>query len=88
MRLAKRILKRAPGVTDMHALVAAEAWRRGERVDAEREWDFACNAIDTGCRKYRDASWLKEIRRWPDALIDAQLRFLDERLAPQPRAVV
>ena len=77
--IARRTVTRQPGLTDLHVLLAADAWRRGERETADAEWNFACNEISTGCRKYRDPAWLREIRRWPDVLVDAQADFLARR---------
>ena len=77
--IPRRTVTRQPGLTDLHVLLAADAWRRGERETADAEWNFACNEISTGCRKYRDPAWLREIRRWPDVLVDAQADFLARR---------
>ena len=77
--LAKLTVKRDPGLTDMRALVAAEAWRRGDSQTADDAWYVACNEISTGCAKYRDRNWLTTVRRWPQNLVDAQLAFLDRR---------
>ena len=45
-----------------------------------QEWDFACEAIVTGCKKYKDVDgWLTEVRRWPPRAIEAQRAFLERR---------
>ena len=50
-----------------------------------QEWDFACEAIVTGCKKYKDVDgWLTEVRRWPPRAIEAQRAFLERR--PPTRA--
>ena len=43
---------------------------------AEREWEFACDLIDTGCAKYRDRKWLVEVRRWPPVMVGMLQKFL------------
>ena len=47
-----------------------------DRDDAEREWEFACDLIDTGCGKYRDKLWLTTVRRWPPLMVNALQKFL------------
>ena len=81
MRIAKQVTTRFPGLTDLHVLMAADAWERGEREQALKEWTFACDVISTGCAKYRDVQdggWLIEVRRWPSPLVERQRRFLSE----------
>ena len=73
--IAKRIKK----------TTAADAWATGDKDKAFSEWDFACEAITTGCKKYRDVDgWLTEVRRWPPNLVEAQRAFLERRT---PRAL-
>ena len=48
VRIAKQVVTRVPGFTDLHVLLAADAWQRGESDKAFKEWDFACEAISTG----------------------------------------
>ena len=82
VRIAKSVITRTPGYTDLHVMLAADAWGRGDRAKALDEWDFACNAISTGCRKYQDAApggWLEEVRRWPPPLVELQRDFLERR---------
>ena len=67
------MVTRTPGFTDLHVLLAADAWDRGDKAKALSEWDFACETITTGCKKYKDVDgWLTEVRRWPPALVEAQ----------------
>ena len=81
VRIAKQVVIRFPGLTDLHVLMAADAWDRGERELALKEWSFACDGISTGCAKYRDVregGWLVEVRRWPAPLVEKQRTFLAE----------
>ena len=79
VKIAKQVVTRYQGLTDLHVLLAADAWDRGERELALKEWSFACDGISSGCAKYRDRNWLTTVRRWPQNLVDAQLAFLDRR---------
>lgn len=81
IKIAKQVTTRFPGMTDLHVMMAADAWERGERELALNEWSFACDVISTGCSKYRDVQeggWLVEVRRWPSQLVERQRRFLSE----------
>ena len=81
VKIAKQVVTRYQGLTDLHVLLAADAWDRGEREQALREWSFACDGISSGCTKYRDVEaggWLVEVRRWPSALVERQRIFLKE----------
>ena len=81
VKIAKQVVTRYQGLTDLHVLLAADAWDRGERQDAIKEWSFACDGISSGCAKYRDVGeggWLLEVRRWPPELVKRQRAFLDE----------
>ena len=72
--------RRAPGSIDMRAAVAAMHYANGDRERAENEWSTACSAINSGilvpggpnldgCERYRDADWLRRIRRWPPVMV-------------------
>ena len=81
VRIAKQVVIRYQGLTDLHVLLAADAWDRGEREQALKEWTYACDGISSGCAKYRDVDaggWLVEVRRWPAALVERQRTFLAE----------
>ena len=85
VRIAKQVITRTPGFTDLHVMLAADAWDRGDKQKALSEWDFACEAITTGCKKYKDVDgWLTETRRWPPVLVEKQRSFLERR---PPQAV-
>jgi hypothetical protein len=75
-RELRSVSRRAPQVVDTRAALAALYWKRNSRNDAEREWEFACDLIDTGCGKYRDKQWLTTVRRWPPLMVDALQKFL------------
>jgi len=80
VKISRSVVTRMQGLTDMHVLLAADAWDRGERERALKEWSYACDGR-TGCARYRDVGeggWLVEVRRWPSALVERQRTFLAE----------
>ena len=72
----RAVSRRAPGLVDARAALAALYWASGRPDDAEREWEFACDSVDVGCAKYRDNRWVAETRRWPPAMAELLRRFL------------
>jgi tetratricopeptide (TPR) repeat protein len=72
----RRLLRRAPGNVDQHAALAALLWARGERGEAEEEWQYACERVSTGCVRYKDDDWVRRIRRWPPPMADKLKGFL------------
>lgn len=78
---ARAISRKAPGNVDMRAALAALLYERGEVAEAERQWDFACNGITTGCAFYTDEQWLANVRRWPPQMTSLLADFLALRSA-------
>lgn len=76
VRTMQAVVRKDPGVTDMHVALAAVYWAYGDVGRAEGEWLFACEKIDTGCQQYKDLEWVAEIRRWPPQLVNALKSFL------------
>ena len=72
----RAVSRRATGLVDARAALAALYWASGRPEDAEREWEFACDNVDVGCAKYRDPKWVAETRRWPPAMAELLRRFL------------
>lgn len=75
-RELRSVSRRAPGMVDTRAALSAIYWESNRGEDAEREWEFACDLIDTGCAKYRDRKWLVEVRRWPPVMVGMLQKFL------------
>jgi hypothetical protein len=73
---ATRVLRKYPGSVDMRAAAAALAWAAGDVAGAEESWNYACERITTGCARYRDAAWVRDVRRWPRKPSDALAAFL------------
>jgi tetratricopeptide (TPR) repeat protein len=79
VKIAKQVITRTPGFTDLHVMLAADSWDRGDRTYALQRWEFACSNISSGCKAYRDVApggWLEEVRRWPPNLVQLQRNFL------------
>jgi len=76
VKIMKYIIRKNPGYADMHIALAAHAWSSNKFQVAETEWNFACNAIDVGCRKYEDLEWVSTVRRWPPSLVAELKAFL------------
>lgn len=79
--IMRNIVRKDPGVTDMHVALAAVYWQQGKVSDAESEWLFACEKISSGCQAYKDPVWVTEIRRWPPNLAQLLLNF-QQRIEP------
>ena len=57
----RQVVRNDPGVTDAHVALAAWYWANGRVPEAESQWQFACEQIDSGCQAYKelgaDVSW-------------------------------
>ena len=73
------MLRRFPGSVDMRAAAAALAWASGDAAAAEESWNYACDRITTSCARFRDAAWVRDVRRWPPAPAAALADFLARR---------
>ena len=87
MREMEAVARRAAGSIDMRAALAAMHWSRGEEDEAERDWNWACEKINSGvlteggpaldgCALYRDSDWLGKIRRWPPSMVSKMDDFI------------
>jgi hypothetical protein len=72
----EKVARRAPGSSDTRAALAALYWRAGNYEQAEAAWQFACENITAGCRKYEDREWLQVVRRWPPVMVAYLQDFL------------
>mmetsp|Transcript_13611 Transcript_13611/g.17748 ORF Transcript_13611/g.17748 Transcript_13611/m.17748 type:complete len:397 (+) Transcript_13611:152-1342(+) len=76
VKMMKYITRKNPGYADMHVALAAHAWSIKDVQTAEKEWAFTCDAIDVGCRRYKDLDWVTVVRRWPPSLVNELRDFL------------
>ena len=78
-RELERVARRAPGSADARAALAALYYAEGRGAEAEEVWNYACDAVSTGCGKYADVSWLRTVRRWPPVMVSRLRDFLELR---------
>ncbi|CAE8642991.1 unnamed protein product, partial [Polarella glacialis] len=88
VRTMQGVVRKDPGLTDMHVALAAVYWEDGKIDLAETEWAFACEKITSGCAAYKDLEWVTEIRRWPLSLAKNLQSFLGEGLQAAVAAMV
>ena len=50
----RQVVRNDPGVTDAHVALAAWYWANGRVPEAESQWQFACEQIDSGCQAYKE----------------------------------
>ena len=72
IKAMKNILRKYPNFTDIRAALTAALWTDKKQGEAESNWVSVEN-LDP---RYRDISWVKNIRRWPPSLAMALENFL------------
>lgn len=72
IRTMRNLIRKYPQFADMRAAITAALWDKGQIGEAESNW-VAAIGLDS---RYKDTTWLAEIRRWPPALIDDMESFL------------
>ncbi len=68
----KNILRKYPKFADVRAAITAALWAKGEQGEAESNW-VAAIGLDS---RYKDISWVKNIRRWSPSMVSALDKFL------------
>ena len=68
----RRLIRRYPLFADARAALTALLWQQGRAGEAESHWASA-SGLD---QRYRDSTWLLEVRRWPPQPVIALQRFL------------
>jgi len=71
-RKIRNLVRRYSQAADPRAALTAVLWDQGLAGEAESNWAAAEN-LDS---RYKDVDWVRDIRRWPPALVDALDRFL------------
>lgn len=71
-RKIRNLVRRYSQAADPRAALTAVLWDQGLGGEAESNWAAAVN-LDN---RYKDVAWVRDIRRWPPALVDALDRFL------------
>lgn len=63
----------ADAFPEARAVYALLLWERGDRTDAEGEWDRATSQDP----RYRSLDWVTKLRRWPTRLKGTLLKFAE-----------
>lgn len=80
-RLLKSAVRRTPmRSVDARVALVAVNWARGDQKEAESQWEYACNKSREGCAEFKDLTFVRDIRRWPPALVEAFEGFLRKKL--------
>ncbi len=72
IKAMKNILRKYPNFTDVRAALTAALWADHKQGEAESNWVSVLN-LD---RRYQDINWVRNIRRWSPALVEALDKFL------------
>ncbi len=72
VQIMKSLVRKYPSFADMRAALTAALWETGQRGEAESNW-VAVVGLDT---RYKDLSWVKNVRRWPPKMVTALENFL------------
>ena len=68
----RKLIRRYPLFADARAALSGLLWHRGFAGEAESHWAAAAG-LD---QRYRQADWLREVRRWPPQPTQDLLAFL------------
>lgn len=72
LQIMKSLVRKYPSFVDMRAALTAALWEAGQRGEAESNW-VAVVGLDS---RYKDLSWVKNVRRWPPKMVMALDHFL------------
>ncbi len=72
IQIMKSLVRKYPSFADMRAALTAALWQEGQGGEAESNW-VAVVGLDS---RYKDLSWVKNVRRWPPAMVSALEHFL------------
>jgi len=73
IRQFRSLTRRYPNFADARAALTAALWSEGQAGAAESNW-VAVVGLDG---RYKDLDWVKAVRRWPPAMVDALDSFLN-----------
>ncbi|HIK45937.1 MAG TPA: tetratricopeptide repeat protein [Leptolyngbyaceae cyanobacterium M65_K2018_010] len=68
----RKLTRRYPNFADARAALTVVLWAEGQPGEAESNW-VAVMGLDG---RYRDLNWVRQVRRWPPAMVEALDRFL------------
>lgn len=73
IRQFRSLTRRYPNFADARAALTAALWSEGQTGAAESNW-VAVIGLDG---RYKDLDWVKTVRRWPPAMVNALDSFLN-----------
>lgn len=71
-RLLRNLVRKYPTFVDARAALTAALWAAGQQGEAESQW-VSVVGLDS---RYKNLTWVKEMRRWPPAMTTALEKFL------------
>lgn len=78
IRQFRNLTRRYPNFADARAALTAALWNAGQPGEAESNW-VAVIGLDG---RYKDLTWVRQVRRWPPKLVTALERFLHLQAGP------
>jgi tetratricopeptide (TPR) repeat protein len=72
IRQFRNLTRRYPNFADARAALTAALWLEGQPGEAESNW-VAVAGLDP---RYKDLTWVSQVRRWPPAMVEALDKFL------------
>lgn len=72
IRQFRNLTRRYPNFADARAALTAALWLEGQPGEAESNW-VAVAGLDP---RYKDLTWVTQVRRWPPAMVAALEKFL------------
>ena len=72
IRQFRNLTRRYPNFADARAALTAALWVDGQPGEAESNW-VAVVGLDS---RYKDLTWVGQVRRWPPAMVGALEKFL------------
>ena len=73
IRTFKNLVRKYRDFADARAALTAVLWVDGQRGEAESHW-VAATGLDS---RYRNLDWVRTVRRWPPAMVNALDQFLN-----------
>ncbi len=73
IRQMRNLVRKYPMFSDMRAALTAALWVEGNQGEAESNWVAAVGLNN----RYQDLDWVKNMRRWPPAMVEALENFLN-----------
>ncbi|MEM6590442.1 MAG: hypothetical protein AAF651_01115, partial [Cyanobacteria bacterium P01_C01_bin.73] len=73
LRTFRNLVRKYRDFADARAALTAVLWVNGQQGEAESNW-VSVIGLDS---RYRDVNWVKTVRRWPPAMVDALEQFLN-----------